>query len=170
MGKGVNKVIIVGNVGQEPETKAMPSGSMVVNLSIATSESWKDKQTGQAQERTEWHKVVFFNRLAEIVAQYVNKGSKLYIEGSLRTRSWDQDGVKRYSTEIVGSEMQMLDSKGDNQQQNKGFHPVRSSVTNVTTVGDKTSEHQAQNAVAAKAAIGEWEKGLDDGFDDDIPF
>ena len=113
---GVNKVIIIGNVGSDPETKYMPSGGAVTNLSIATSESWKDKQTGQPQERTEWHRVVFFNKLAEIVAQYMRKGSKIYIEGALRTRQWEQDGVKRYSTEIVASQMQMLDSKNGDQQ------------------------------------------------------
>ena len=117
MARGVNKVILVGNVGGDPETKAMPSGSMVANITVATSESWKDKQSGQAQERTEWHRVVFFNRLAEIVNEYVKKGSKVYIEGALRTRSWEQDGVKRYSTEIVASEMQMLDSREGGQQQ-----------------------------------------------------
>jgi single-strand DNA-binding protein len=113
---GVNKAVIIGNVGGDPETKYLPSGGAVTNLSIATSESWKDKQTGQKQERTEWHRVVFFNKLAEIVAQYVKKGSKIYIEGQLRTRNWEQDGVKRYSTEIVASEMQMLDSRQDDGQ------------------------------------------------------
>lgn len=106
----VNKVILVGNVGKDPETRYMPSGGAVCNLSLATSETWKDKNTGQNQERTEWHRIVFFNRLAEIVNEYVRKGSKLYIEGRLRTRSWEQDGVKRYATEIVANEMQLLDS------------------------------------------------------------
>lgn len=110
MARGVNKVILVGNVGKDPETRYLPSGGAVTNLALATSESWKDKNTGQPQEKTEWHRVVFFNRLAEIVNEYVRKGSKLYIEGSLRTRSWEQDGVTRYATEIVVSEMQMLDS------------------------------------------------------------
>jgi single-strand DNA-binding protein len=114
---GVNRVIILGNVGKDPETKYLPSGGAVTNLSIATSESWKDKQTGQKQERTEWHRVVFFNKLAEIVAQYVKKGSKLYVEGQLRTQSWEQDGVKRYTTEVIASEMQMLDSRQDGGQQ-----------------------------------------------------
>ena len=126
---GINKVIIVGNVGQDPETKAMPNGSMVTNISIATSESWTDKNTGQKQERAEWHKVVFFNRLAEIVSQYTRKGSKLYVEGSLRTRQWEQDGVKKYMTEIIGSEMQMLDSKssgGQMQQQQQRTQPAPS--------------------------------------------
>jgi single-strand DNA-binding protein len=111
MARGVNKVILVGNVGGDPETRYMPSGGAVTNLTLATSESWKDKQTGQPQERTEWHRVVFFNRLAEIASEYVRKGSKVYVEGSLRTRQWEQDGVKRYTTEIVASEMQMLDSR-----------------------------------------------------------
>ena len=111
MARGVNKVILVGNVGGDPETRFMPSGGAVTNLTVATSETWKDKQTGQPQERTEWHRVVFFNRLAEIVSEHVRKGSKLYVEGSLRTRQWEQDGVKRYTTEIVASEMQMLDSR-----------------------------------------------------------
>jgi len=115
MARGVNKVILVGNIGQDPEMKSMPNGNAVTNISVATSESWKDKQTGQPQERTEWHRVVFFNRLAEIAGQYLRKGSKVYLEGSLRTRKWQaQDGSDRYSTEIVASEMQMLDSRQDN--------------------------------------------------------
>jgi len=113
--RGVNKVILVGNCGQDPETKYMPSGGAVTNISIATSETWKDKQSGQQQERTEWHRVVFFNRLAEVAGEYLRKGSKVYVEGSLRTRKWqDQQGQDRYSTEIVGNEMQMLDSRSDN--------------------------------------------------------
>ncbi len=112
MARGVNKVIIIGNLGNDPEQKAMPNGNAVVNITVATSESWKDKQTGQQQERTEWHRVVFFNRLAEIAGQYLSKGSKVYLEGSLRTRKWqDQSGNDRYTTEIVASEMQMLDSR-----------------------------------------------------------
>jgi single-strand DNA-binding protein len=113
--RGINKVILVGNVGQDPETRYMPNGGAVTNLSIATSETWKDKNSGDQQERTEWHRVVFYQRLAEIVAEYVKKGSKLYVEGSLRTRSWEQDGVKRYATEIIANEMQMLDGRGEGQ-------------------------------------------------------
>jgi len=117
MARGINKVILVGNLGNDPELKAMPSGGAVANITVATSESWKDKQTGQQQERTEWHKVVFYNRLAEIAGEYLRKGSKEYIEGSLRTRKWqDQSGQDRYTTEIVGKEMQMLDSRSDSQQ------------------------------------------------------
>ena len=114
--KGVNKVILVGNVGTDPEIKQMPNGNAVANLSLATSDSWKDKNSGEQQERTEWHRVVFFNRLAEIVAQYVNKGSKLYLEGKLQTRNWEQDGITKYSTEIVANEMQMLDSRGQSEK------------------------------------------------------
>ena len=117
MSKGINKVILIGNLGADPETKQMPNGNAVTNATVATSESWKDKNTGQQQERVEWNRVVFFNRLAEIAGEYLRKGSKVYIEGSLRTRKWqDQSGQDKYTTEIVASEMQMLDSRGDNQQ------------------------------------------------------
>jgi len=111
MSKGVNKVIVVGNLGAAPESRTMPSGGTATNFSVATSESWKDKQTGQKQERTEWHKIVTFGRLAEICAEYLAKGSKVYVEGSLRTRKWqDKAGKDNYTTEIVASEMQMLGS------------------------------------------------------------
>jgi single-strand DNA-binding protein len=121
MARGINKVIIVGNVGQDPEVKYMPSGGAVTNISVATSETWKDKNTGQPQERTEWHRIVFFNRLGEIAGEYLKKGSKVYVEGALRTRKWQaQDGTDRYTTEIVASEMQMLDGRGDNS--NAGFN------------------------------------------------
>ncbi|MGB5588192.1 MAG: single-stranded DNA-binding protein, partial [Gammaproteobacteria bacterium] len=113
MARGINKVILVGNLGADPETRYTPSGSAVTNVRLATSESWKDKQTGEQQERTEWHRVVFFNRLAEIAAEYLRKGSQIYVEGSIRTRKWqDQSGQDRYSTEIVGNEMQMLGGRG----------------------------------------------------------
>lgn len=114
MARGINKVILIGNCGGDPEVRSMPNGNAVTNLTVATSESWTDKQSGQKQERTEWHRIVFFNRLAEIAGQYLSKGSKVYIEGSLRTRKWqDQNsGQDRYTTEIVANEMQMLDSRG----------------------------------------------------------
>jgi len=166
MAKGVNKVILVGNVGGDPETKYMPSGGAVTNLSIATSESWKDKQTGQAQERTEWHRVVFFNRLAEIASEYVKKGSKVYLEGSLRTRQWEQDGVKRYSTEIVASEMQMLDSReGGTQQQQQA--PQQRQQQQAPQQRQQAPQQQAQNQQQARQAV---EGGFDASFDDDIPF
>jgi len=113
MARGINKVIVVGNLGQDPETRYMPSGSAVTNFTVATNESWKDKQTGEQKERTEWHKVAMFNRLAEIAAEYLRKGSQVYIEGKLRTRKWQgQDGQDRYTTEIIADEMQMLGGRG----------------------------------------------------------
>jgi len=113
MARGINKVIIVGNVGGDPETRYMPSGSAVTNLTVATNESWKDKQTGEQKERTEWHRVAMFNRLAEIAAEYLRKGSQVYIEGKLRTRKWqDKSGNDRYTTEIIADEMQMLGGRG----------------------------------------------------------
>src|SRR5881275_3181806 len=113
MARGINKVIIIGNLGADPETRAMPSGTTVANLRVATSESWKDKQTGEQQERTEWHRVALFGRLGEIAAEYLRKGSQVYIEGSLRTRKWqDKEGKDHYSTEIVANDMQMLGSRG----------------------------------------------------------
>lgn len=122
MARGVNKVILVGNCGKDPETKFLPSGNAVANISIATSESWKDKQTGQKQERTEWHNVAFIGRLAEIAGEYLRKGSKVYIEGSLRTRKWqDQSGQDRYTTEIIASDMQMLDSREGGQAPQQGY-------------------------------------------------
>ena len=111
--RGVNKVILIGNLGQDPEVRYMPNGNAVTNISVATSESWKDKSTGADQERTEWHRVVMFRRLAEIAGEYLRKGSKVYIEGKLQTRKWqDQNGQDRYTTEIVADQMQMLDSRG----------------------------------------------------------
>ena len=114
--RGINKVILVGNLGNDPEHRVLPSGGGVTNISLATSESWKDKTSGEQKERTEWHRVVFFNRLSEIAAEYLRKGSKVYVEGTLRTRKWqDQSGQDRYTTEIVGAEMQMSDSRGATQ-------------------------------------------------------
>src|SRR3990167_4209281 len=119
MANGINRVIIIGNVGQDPETKFLPSGEAVTNFSIATSESWKDKNSGERKDRTEWHKVVAFGRLAEIISEYAKRGSKLYISGSLRTRQWEKDGQKHYTTEIVANEMQLLDRKeSDERNQN----------------------------------------------------
>jgi single-strand DNA-binding protein len=113
MARGVNKVILIGNLGQDPEVRYMPSGGAVANVRMATSEQWKDKNTGDTQEKTEWHTVVFFGRLAEIVGEYLKKGSKVYVEGRLQTRKWQgKDGQDRYTTEIVANDMQMLDSRG----------------------------------------------------------
>jgi len=120
MSRGVNKVILIGTAGKDPEVRYMPNGNAVTNISIATSESWKDKTTGEQKEKTEWHRVVFRDRgnfkLGEIAGKFLQKGSKIYVEGKLQTRDWEQDGVKRYTTEIIASEMQMLDSKSDSQQ------------------------------------------------------
>lgn len=114
---GINKVIIVGNLGNDPETRYLPNGGAVTSISLATSETWKDKQTGQQQERTEWHRVVFFNRLAEIAGEYLRKGRKVYVEGSLRTRKWqDQNGQDRWTTEIVASDMLLIDGTGQSTQ------------------------------------------------------
>lgn len=151
--RGVNKVILVGNLGNDPDVRYMPNGNAVANISLATSDSWKDKNTGEQQERTEWHRVVFFNRLAEIVEQYVKKGSKLYVEGRLQTRSWEQDGVKRYTTEIVASEMQMLDSRGG---------------ASADFGGAPQGQPQPQQQPAAQQAAPAAQNF--DNFDDDIPF
>ena len=115
---GTNKVILVGNLGQDPDVKYTPGGAAVTTLRIATSESWKDKDTGNDQERTEWHRVVLWRRLAEIAGEYLKKGSKVYIEGSLQTRKWEQDGITRYTTEVIGRDMQFLDSRGSTNNSN----------------------------------------------------
>ena len=153
MARGVNKVILVGNCGKDPETRYMPSGGAVTNISIATSESWKDKQSGETKERTEWHNIVFFNRLGEIAGEYLKKGSQIYVEGSLRTRKWqDKSGQDRYTTEIVASEMQMLGSRGG---------------------GDSYAPAQAQNQPASNQQSNNQPVAapvVEEGFDDDIPF
>ncbi|MDH3364205.1 MAG: single-stranded DNA-binding protein [Gammaproteobacteria bacterium] len=154
MARGVNKVIIVGNLGQDPETRYMPSGSAVTNFTVATNESWKDKQTGEQKDRTEWHRVAMFNRLAEIAAEYLRKGSQVYIEGKLRTRKWQgQDGNDRYTTEIIADEMQMLGSRGDGGGGNFGG----------SKGGGKGGRSQGGGGSAPP------QPGPDD-FDDDIPF
>jgi single-strand DNA-binding protein len=157
MARGVNKVILVGNLGKDPETRYMPSGSAVTNLTLATSESWKDKQSGEAQERTEWHKIAMFGRLAEIAAEYLRKGSQVYIEGKLRTRKWqDKEGKDRYTTEIVADEMQMLGGKGG---------------------GASAGERAPAGAAAGGGSSGGGRAAVNDSggpppgdFDDDIPF
>ena len=168
MARGVNKVIIVGNCGQDPETRFMPSGGAVTNLSIATSESWKDKTSGEPQERTEWHRVVFFNRLAEIAGEYVKKGSKLYVEGSLRTRKWQgQDGQDRYTTEIVASEMQMLDSRGG---QDGGQDGGQGGGYQAPQGGYQKPAAQSKPQGSQQQATQQQAPQGMDSFDDDIPF
>ena len=148
--RGINKVILIGNLGQDPEVRYMPNGGAVCNITVATSETWKDKNTGEQQEKTEWHRVVMFRRLAEIAGEYLKKGSKVYLEGKLQTRKWqDQLGQDRYTTEIVADEMQMLDSRGGG---SADFAPSQS-----------RSAPQSQAAPAAAAPV-------DNGFEDDIPF
>ena len=172
MARGVNKVILIGNVGGDPEVRYMPNGNAVANVTLATSDSWKDKQTGQQQERTEWHRVVFFGRLAEIVGEYVRKGSKIYIEGRLQTREWEKDGVKRYTTEIVvdmNGQMQMLDGRqgGDNmapRQQQQQSRPAPQ---------QQPQQQYAQQPAAPQqpAQQPQAQQMPDyDSFDDDIPF
>ncbi len=161
-GRGINKVILVGNLGRDPEVRYTPSGTAVANVTLATGESWKDRNTGEQQERTEWHRVVFFSRLAEIVEQYLKKGAKVYVEGSLRTNSWEKDGIKRYTTEIIANEMQMLDSRGGGE--GGGFEPRQPAQS--ATGGDKP---QAQAQAQAAGAQGGG-SNFDNFDDDDIPF
>jgi single-strand DNA-binding protein len=153
MARGLNKVILIGNLGADPETRAMPSGLTVANLRVATSENWRDKQSGEQQERTEWHRVALFGRLGEVAAEYLRKGSQVYIEGSLRTRKWtDKQGVDRYSTEIIGNEMLMLGGRGGG--------AAAGAAAGVATA--EAREHPPETADAGS-------RGGND-FDDDIPF
>jgi single-strand DNA-binding protein len=162
--RGINKVILMGNLGNDPETRFMPSGGAVTNVSLATSETWKDKQTGQPQERTEWHRVVFFNRLAEIAGEYLKKGSKVYVEGSLRTRKWqDQSGADRYTTEIVAAEMQMLDSRGDGMNSGMGGGYSQPDDTGYSAPSRPQAPQRAPSSPSQPPA------DFPD-FDDDIPF
>lgn len=156
MARGVNKVILVGNLGRDPETRYTQSGSPVTNANLATSKQWRDKESGEQKEQTEWHRVVFFNRLAEVAGEYLRKGSKVYVEGELRTREWEKEGQKHYTTEVVAREMQMLDSKGE------GPPPSASSSASPAPAP------AAQRAVTADAAPGPTP--TTDDFDDDIPF
>jgi single-strand DNA-binding protein len=164
MARGINKVIIVGNVGQDPETRYMPSGSAVTNFTVATNESWKDKQTGEQKDRTEWHRVAMFNRLAEIAAEYLRKGSQVYIEGKLRTRKWQgQDGQDRYTTEIIADEMQMLGGRGGGAGGGGSFGGGGGQQGGGQQGGGQQSSGQQGGGSAPP------QPGPDD-FDDDIPF
>lgn len=163
MARGINKVILVGNVGTDPDVRYLPNGNAVTTLSIATSESWKDKTTGEKQDRTEWHRVVCFNRLGEIAGEYVRKGSKLYVEGSLRTRKWqDQQGQDRYTTEIIAADIQMLDSKGNNTSSGGQYHYDDMPQTQQSAPSYQNNRQQQQPSQAAQDAF--------DQLDDDIPF
>lgn len=154
MARGINKVILVGNLGKDPETRYMPNGKAVTNFSIATSESWKDKQTGEQKEKTEWHNIVMFDRLAEIAAEYLKKGSQVYVEGKLQTRKWqDKEGRDRYTTEINANEMQMLGGRGGG-------------GAGTESRGEPRSAGGGGERPAAAAP-----RPSDEGsFDDDIPF
>ena len=143
MARGINKVILVGNLGRDPETRYLPSGGAVTNVSLATSRSWKDRDSGEQKEKTEWHRVVFFNRLGEIAGEYLKRGSKVYVEGELRTREWEKEGQKHFTTEIVATEMQMLDSKG----------------------GNSDYENNNNSSIATPSSL-----SSSDMVDDDIPF
>lgn len=150
MARGINKVLLIGNLGQDPEVRYTPNGNAIANVVLATSSAWRDKQTGELNERTEWHRIVFFNRLAEIVNEYLNKGSKIYIEGSLRTRKWqDKSGIDRYTTEVIANEMQILDNR------NSHSAPKPAVETHATEAEATASTSSAKS---------------DDNFDDDIPF
>jgi len=181
MARGINKVILIGNLGQDPETRAMPSGGAVANVSLATSETWTDKNTGQPQERTEWHRVIFFNRLAEIAGEYLKKGSKVYIEGSLRTRKWQDKntGADRYTTEIVANEMQMLDSRGGGEGMGGGQgggqgYAQQGGGQGYAQQGAPAAQPQRAQQAPAQAqpqpAPAQNEPAGFDNFDDDIPF
>jgi single-strand DNA-binding protein len=151
MARGINKVILIGNLGKDPETRYLPSGSAVANITIATNESWKDPQSGEQQERTEWHNVVFFGRLAEIAGEYLKKGSQVYVEGSLRTRKWqDKNGADRYTTEVVAREMQMLGGRG--------------------AAGTDYAPDQVAERTRPSTPQPQQPKAAADEFDDDIPF
>jgi single-strand DNA-binding protein len=153
--RGVNKVILVGNLGQDPEVRYMPNGNAVTNISVATSESWKDKSTGADQERTEWHRVVMFRRLAEIAGEYLRKGSKVYIEGKLQTRKWqDQNGQDRYTTEIVADQMQMLDSRGGG----------------TADMGSRPAEGRGSYGDGGDNGFSQQSSQPPSDFEDDIPF
>ncbi|NOZ38026.1 MAG: single-stranded DNA-binding protein [Gammaproteobacteria bacterium] len=155
MARGVNKVILIGNLGKDPEVRYAANGAAIANITLATSESWKDKNTGEQVDKTEWHRVVFFRRLAEIAGEYLKKGSKVYVEGKLQTRKWqDQNGQDRYTTEVVASEMQMLDSRGGSASFDQGY--------NQSAAPAQSQSQPAPHQQASAAPAGD--------FDDDIPF
>lgn len=182
MARGVNKVILVGNLGGDPEVRYMPNGNAVTNVTIATTDSWKDKQTGQQQERTEWHRVVFFGRLAEVAGEYLRKGSQVYIEGALRTRKWqDQSGNDRYTTEIVvdiNGQMQMLGGRGGNDNSGYSRDPGygmpqqrQQAPQQQQSMAPQQQPMQQQQAPQQQAPQAQPQSAPNfDDFDDDIPF
>jgi len=169
MARGVNKVILIGNLGKDPEVKYFPNGDAFCNTTLATSESWTDKQSGEKKERTEWHNVVLTRKLAEIAGQYLKKGAKIYVEGSLRTRKWEKDGVERYTTEVVVQDMQMLDGRGGGEGGGSagggGGYSRSSGYSERGSSGGGNSRPAAPARAPAPAPMD------DSGFsDDDIPF
>jgi single-strand DNA-binding protein len=157
MARGINKVILIGNLGNDPEVRYTPNGSAIANVTLATTETWRDKQSGELQDRTEWHRVVFFGRLAEIVGEYLRKGSKIYVEGSLRTRKWqDKTGIDRYTTEIIAGEMHMLDSRG------ASGNTSSPTQTAIPTASAPASQQPVPQQAESLATVKD--------FDDDIPF
>ena len=171
MARGINKVILIGHLGQDPEVRALPSGSSIANLRIATTESWKDKQSGEFKEQTEWHTVVLFGRTAEVAAEYLKKGSQVFIEGRLRTRKWqDKTGNDRYSTEIVGNDMQMLGGRG----QGGGSQAAGGEGGRRAYGGGGRDPGRGAPAAGGEAAGGEFSDApatsTEQDFDDDIPF
>ena len=162
MARGINKVILIGHVGGDPEVRYLPNGNAVASFTLATTESWKDKTTGEKQDRTEWHRISCFNRLGEIVGEYVRKGSKLYVEGSLRTRKWqDQQGQDRYTTEIIANDIQMLDGKGSNAGGYENMPQTQQYAPSAPASANKPQAQATANAVPHDAF---------DQLDDDVPF
>ncbi|NLC08804.1 MAG: single-stranded DNA-binding protein [Gammaproteobacteria bacterium] len=175
MARGVNKVILIGNLGADPDTRYLPNGNAVSNITLATSDSWKDRETGQQQERTEWHRVVFFGRLAEIVGQYLRKGSKIYVEGRLQTREWEKDGIKRYTTEVVvdiNGQMQMLDGRGGSDDMSASQAPRQQQQAPQQQSYQQQQPSQAQQPRQAPVATPPQPSAdsFGESFDNDIPF
>jgi single-strand DNA-binding protein len=163
MARGINKVILVGNLGADPDTRYMPSGKAVTNIRLATSESWKDKQTGDMQERTEWHSIVMYDKLGEIAAEYLRKGSQVYIEGKIRTRKWqDKEGKDRYTTEVIADQMQMLGGRGGGGGASSEPREPRSASRQAPASDERSDRSTANVDEAGGGGGGE--------FDDDIPF
>jgi single-strand DNA-binding protein len=164
MARGINKVILVGNLGADPDTRYMPSGKAVTNIRLATSESWKDKQTGDMQERTEWHSIVMYDKLGEIAAEYLRKGSQVYIEGKIRTRKWqDKEGKDRYTTEVIADQMQMLGGRGGGGGGASSEPREPRSASRQAPASDERSDRSTANVDEAGGGGG-------GEFDDDIPF
>jgi single-strand DNA-binding protein len=179
MARGINKVILVGNLGADPETRSMPNGNAVTTINIATSESWKDKNSGQQQERTEWHRVVFFNKLAEIAGQYLKKGSSVYVEGALRTNQWEKEGQKHYTTEVIANEMQMLGGRGDGGGNNQSGGNYGGNSGGNSGGYDQSSGNNSGNSGGGGRGQGndqnndqnnDYQPAPKEDFNDDIPF